>query len=785
MKTLLYQSLTFFYLCLMTISIQAQPEACGETPIMANNCADACVICDIDGFTGRNDLQAGGQNLGFVFCSTPNDMHFIAFIAGSTSLSIQIDVSNCSAGALNFRSLDLGFYESLDCQTFTPITECRQDLGNGTSYVFDTHTDLVIGQHYYLIMDGSAGSICDWTFTVLDGTTAVNPLEESGQIIGDSIICSNELGEYSVDFPVGAADFEWTVNGISLNENASTVTYEFPSTGTYELCVTSKNACDEAPPTCRQIVVESISVTEITDIFCEHDCYIVAGDTICETGIYEFVLQNQKGCDSIITADLERLRTPMLSIQTNICEGDTLFIGTTPFTQAGVFQEALLSNQACDSIVNLDLALIVCNIVSSDFPTSVICQGTATGQINFRVDNGTPPFSYTWTNLNNTHSGNGALTNLDEMATISNIPKGTYLITIEDEFGNSDIIISEVTEPEKMSLDFLASDYNGVNVTCATGMDGTLDVSASGGVPPYTYLWSSGQTSTRITSLSPINYSVTITDFSGCELVGGYALTAPSPLDLSALFMNAGCEGFDTGGIHVDQSSGGVPPYLYALNGGTFRNTTIFENLSPGTYTLGMMDDNGCIFQLEGVLAVPQIPVVDLGEMNTIELGDALTFNPTINDINIQSLNWISADSLSCNNCLKPAAIPTNSGTYTLEVESEDGCIGADSVFVQVAKVRKVFIPNAFSPDSDGINDFFNVFGAIPNVQMIEQLSIFDRWGDLLFEEKNLSPNEINTGWDGKAAEKALPVGVYTYLASVRFLDNEVLVYAGNVSLVR
>lgn len=785
MKTLQLKITILFAFCLFAIVAIAQPEPCGPVPIMANNCLDACVICDIDGFTGTNNLQAGGQDLGFIFCSNADDMHYIAFIAGSTSLSIRIDVSNCTAGTFNFRSLDLGFYESLDCQTFTPIADCQQDVGEGQSHVFNTHTDLVIGQHYYLIMDGSAGSICDWTFTVLDGTTAVNPLEESGAILGAPTTCINQLEAYTVDFPVGAAEFEWTINGNSLNINSPTIEREFSSPGIYEICVTSKNACDEAPPTCQQILVENTSFTEINDVFCENAFYFVGGDTISETGTYEFILQNQAGCDSVIIANLEELDTPSLTIDANICDGDTLFIGTSPFTQTGTFQEFLVSGEDCDSIVNLDLFVIICNIMSSDFPSPAICHGTASGQIIFNVDDGTPPFTYSWENLNNTHSGSGDITDLGEMITIDDIPRGTYLITIEDGFGNSDIIISEVSEPSPMSATLVASDYNGVNVTCATGTDGTLSVEAVGGVPPYTYSWSSGQTSTSISNLSPINYAVSITDAVGCELVNDYTLTSPDSLVVDVAFNNASCDGLSTGFVQVEQSSGGVGNYTYSFNGEAFSTNTLFENLSPGIYTVEMTDENGCSTQVAGSLTAPQIPVVDLGENYTVELGDNFIGNPAINNIVIQNLQWTAADSLTCNNCLNPESLPINSSYYFLEVISEDGCSGADSVFVEVIKVRKVYLPNAFSPNSDGENDYFTVFGDIPNVQLVEELLVFDRWGGLVFESKGFEPNVGKLGWDGTAKGEALPTGVYTYMLKIRFLDEEVLQYEGSVSLVR
>ena len=712
MKNILTKLVILTLLNLFGSALFAQPEPCGSTPTMANNCADACVICDINGFTGTNDLQAGGQSLGNIFCSTPNDMHFIAFIAGSTSLSIQIDVSNCANGQFGFMSLDLGFYESLDCENFTPITECKEDLENGDAFVFNTTVPLVIGQHYYLIMDGSAGSICDWTFTVLDGTTEVNPLDESGDILGDSLVCVEDTHKYFVDFPVGAADFEWTLNGNSLNINSDSIEYTFTIPGTYELCVTSKNACDEALPTCRTLAVKAGNLTEIVDVFCANDCYLVGGDTICETGFYEFVLQNEFGCDSIITADLEQLITPILDVSANICDGDSLFIGTTPFTETGLYEVLLTSIFECDSVVNLDLFIIQCNIEGSDFPTPAVCFDTETGMIDFQVDNGTPPFTYSYENLNATHSGNGNITSLGETINISNIPRGTYIITIEDTFGNIGIIISEVTEPPLLSLDFVPSDYNGFNVSCATGSDGILMVTQMGGVPPYNYLWNEGQTTATIDNLSAnTTYTVTITDASGCELVGATVLNAPDSLILLATFIDANCDALNTGIITVDGNTGGIFPFSYELEGMSNPDTTVFENLVAGEYTVIITDVNGCTGELTGSLGDVEIPIVDLGESNAVELGETFEWKPAINNISIQNLQWTSTELLSCDTCLNPEVTPMFSGSYELQVTSEDGCVRSDSTFLDIITVRKAYLPNVFSPNFDGINDNFTVFG--------------------------------------------------------------------------
>lgn len=771
--------LLFSFLILNVQLAMAQPTPCGEPAEMTSLCPDACIICDIDGFEGRHESNVSGW-LPDDFCTTTvHNAQWIAFQAGSTNLTIQLDVSNCIQGY----GLEITIYEGIDCDNYKMVSNCLGNVQNGTQGVITTSEPLTIGQYYYLVMDGNWGDNCDWKLTVLDGDTQVDPLDTSGDILGDGTVCPEMLHQFELDFPIGATEFDWTVNGILLNENTSILNYEFPNDGTYQVCVTASNACDVGPPSCRDIIVESVPVTEIIDVFCENDCYVVAGDTICQTGTYEYILQNIEGCDSIVTADLTELPTPYLAVDIDICEGDTILIGNSSYTQTGIFQESLVTPDGCDSIIDLDLFVIICEIVSSDFPSPAICQGAATGQIMFNVDNGTPPFTYTWQNLNNTHSGNGNIGALNEMIAIENIPKGTYLITIEDTFGNSDIIISEVTEPTELTLDFITSDYNGTNVSCDSGTDGMLEAIVSGGVPPYTYEWSNSQNTASINNLSAIVYNITVTDDVGCVLEGDYTLTEPDPIFMSASYNNTNCDGLNTGFIEITQTMGGAPPYTYFLDGVAQGASLIYEDLFEGTYAVEVMDANGCVFEILDFVSGAQIPQVDLGEDFSVTLGNTVYFDPSLNNVTIQSIEWAASELLSCEDCLNPESTPLFSGNYILEVTSEDGCSALDSVFITVDKFRKFYAPNAFSPNADGFNDYFTLYGS-SEVAMIKKLQVFNRWGAVVFEGSELPPQESTAGWNGQFKGKTMNPDVFTWLAEVEFIDGVVETYSGDVSIV-
>lgn len=155
---------------------------------MTSTCLEACIICDIDGFQGRHDSDVMGEAPDGFCTIIVHNAQWIAFQAGSESLSIQLEVSNCVLG----NGIEVAIYESFDCENFRQVSNCRGGMNpvtNGATGIFNTTEPLTVGQYYFLVMDGNFGDNCDWTFTVLEGSTQVDPLTTSGAIDGPSVAC--------------------------------------------------------------------------------------------------------------------------------------------------------------------------------------------------------------------------------------------------------------------------------------------------------------------------------------------------------------------------------------------------------------------------------------------------------------------------------------------------------------------------------------------------------------------------------------------------------------------
>ena len=774
------------FLMLLPIILLAQPQPCDDPPVMTSVCADACIICDIDGFKGRHEATIVGEAPpGFAGECTQvaHNMQWIAFIAGSENLKVSMFVSECDLGI----GLEFGLYRGIGCTGYQRISNCFGGftaIGPGQTGTIENNEPLVIGQYYYIVMDGGLGDNCNWTFTVVEGSTKSNPLETSGEIAGNLESCPYVEQLYSVDAPIGATEFRWRLNGRTVGTNTETIPITFEEPGTYTLCFTSFNACEEGPPTCETITVTPIEPTIFNEKICVGDNFAVADTILNSTGNFEFHITTANGCDSVIFVNLEAVPASFTDIgRVNICEGDVLPIAGENFATTGIHEKILPNFLGCDSTISLDLFVVVCNIQGEIGATPVACFGEASGSLDFSVTNGTPPFNYSWESLGGAVNGNGTIDFLDENVRINNLAIGTYLVTIDDGFGNQRILITEITQPVVLTATWQVSDYNGFNISCFGNNDGAISIIPEGGTAPYTYAWENGHSNVNRQDLASGNYALTVTDRMGCRFQADSTLFEPNALEVTAHFINPNCEGLATGRVVVDNLTGGVAPYFFTLNEAGFSSNPEFDNLSSGNYKIVAEDANGCEVETEGILSAPIIPIINLGPDLTIELADEIRINPKILE-SVATVLWRADTGLSCYDCPMPIAAPTNPTTYSVTVSSIDNCTATDSVSIRILKVRDVYIPNAFSPNQDGVNDILFI-NAGPEVSTIQSFSIYSRWGEQVFLQENFMPNNVTNGWDGKIESEFLDSGVFIWQAVIDFIDGETIVYTGDVALIR
>ncbi|MBX2891529.1 MAG: gliding motility-associated C-terminal domain-containing protein [Saprospiraceae bacterium] len=240
------------------------------------------------------------------------------------------------------------------------------------------------------------------------------------------------------------------------------------------------------------------------------------------------------------------------------------------------------------------------------------------------------------------------------------------------------------------------------------------------------------------------------------------------------------------GAVDFGSVAGGKAPFSYSNDGGqTFSAYSYLANLSPGLYDLVVRDAYGCTAESSVQIDLPFEPTVALPPHIQVELGEVVQLEPVLNQSvsNIVSWEWSPAEGLSCADCPFPMAKPLRTIVYTLKIVDLNGCDAAAKVMLRVDRRRFVYAPNIFSPNGDGENETFTIYGK--NVKEIRSLQIYDRWGAEIFQVKNLQANDETRGWDGTFRGKELNPAVFVWQAVIEFEDGEVEVYAGDVTLLR
>ena len=196
-----------------------------------------------------------------------------------------------------------------------------------------------------------------------------------------------------------------------------------------------------------------------------------------------------------------------------------------------------------------------------------------------------------------------------------------------------------------------------------------------------------------------------------------------------------------------------------------------------------IQDADGCEGQTDLRITAANQILLDFAPIDPITLGDSQQLFVSSNIIP-DSIIWNPIEDLSCTNCLDPVIRPRNQGIYLVTIFDENGCSASDQIDILVNKEERVFIPNSFSPNADGINDNFMVFGG-PDVTRVTQFRIFNRWGALVFSISDFPPNDPLFGWDGTFDGEEVNPGVYVYVVEVEFFDGRTVMKTGDITVIR
>ena len=488
------------------------------------------------------------------------------FCYGDSTASIKVDITQGSIAPYTYSINGTTYLNENYSQSF-------QNISNLT-YTF---TNLTAGSYSITITDANGASK---TTAIKEIKGPNNPLGLEG--LTTDITC-NGAADGIIDITVSGGGgssnqftyfYSWTtLDGSGLDSTAEDQTGLGP--GTYTVVAKDINDCEitksfaitQSPPL-------TYNLDSTKNITCNGDNDGEINITVTGgTGNYTYEWSSENG--------------------SGIQQGNQDQIGLAPGNYKLILRDGCNTFEYIYTITTPDTLEI-----SLDEKVDVLCHDDSTGKIDISVTGGTLPYNYVWKdNFGNVYDRN--VGNVFSNGDLSNIPAGLYDLTVTDANNCSATYSTEITQSEDLVIQIDKTDLN-----CYDSNDGTIKVTPSGGVAPYTYAWNDFGNGDFRQNLSAGTYQVTITDSNGCiEIRDVEVLNAPL-FDVNPIITPVSCFGANDGSIELN-FVGGIAPISFNWtddsSAGQVRN-----NLSPGLYSVLITDGSGCEIQEDFVIVEPK-----------------------------------------------------------------------------------------------------------------------------------------------------------------------------------
>jgi len=576
----------------------------------------------------------------------------------------------------------------------------------------------------------------------IGSAAAFDPNLDEGRFIeGDSYFaCTTFIPDVSelsnCDFLYWVTDLN-DLNGSKISSEAFTDVTPTVTTTYYAImeCNNGKQCVDEVTIT----IDPATSFNQERISLCDNAKYTLSDGSIVSTaGVYTSVIIDELGCERITETTVIIDEAFQVTQEESICEGSTFLLPDgTEVSTTGTYETLLNSSFNCDSIVITNLT------VSS----------TSFKEENIRLCENTP---YT----------------LPDGSVVSTA--GLYTSVLTDEQGCEQITettiniddVFEITKDVSIceSNTFLLPD--GMEVS-ATGVYETLlnsSLNCDSLVITNLMVNTSSLNQESINLCENANY--TLPDGSIVSTAGVYS---------SILIDEQGCERTTETTIIINDVLE-VTQDISICEGNTFLLPDDTEVSAPGIYETLLNSAQNCDSLIITDLEVYTLEI----DMNTeVEsLPDGVVLQNTITSPNIVSYSWSPANNLSCSDCPNPVATPNETTTYQLTVlDVAGGCTVTAEIKVFSA-LKNPFVPTAFSPNQDGVNDYFAPLGLRDDSNF--QFAIYNRKGEKIYQTNTTQP-----GWDGTYNNQNQPVGVYPWVLNCIQSDGTAALMSGNVTLIR
>ena len=473
---------------------------------------------------------------------------------------------------------------------------------NGIFTTTEDITGLNGNQLYTVVVTDSVGCIDTLSILVNEENDIVLTIENI-----DSILCYNEsTGAIDITVIGGTEPYIFTWNSGETTEDLINI-----PAGDYDVSVTDANGCNQVMSFTlfnpeELIATVSANVNEI----CENDTIflnsIAMGGTgnhthmwsgigaiyLNATGIADpvfsgapagsytltYSVADENNCLVDTTLALEVWPITYNTVFDTICDSELPYTwNKVTYLAAGIYENMTTNSFGCDSVITFNLFIYEEIILTASTVNDGLL-AEPSGSIDLSVTGGTSPFTFSWSNGQTTEDISG-LTAGDYTVTVTDFNGCTETLTVTVSSDLGDIIVEAIPSP----------------VDCYGNNTGSIDLTVSGGVPNYTFIWSNGETTQNISSLIAGTYTVTVTDAKGASMKISVEITEPAQIVLSATRVDVGNSPDPVGSINL-RVQGGTGPYEFLWSGSNgFTSTSEdINNLPKGNYTVIVTDANGC-----------------------------------------------------------------------------------------------------------------------------------------------------------------------------------------------
>ena len=397
-------------------------------------------------------------------------------------------------------------------------------------------------------------------------------------------------------------------------------------------------------------------------------------------GTYVITVTDGNGCTSIDNITLTQPTNPLTATVGSIinvaCRGSatgaielTVSGGTAPYqynwpapvpdvedpngVPAGTYVVTVTDSKGCTATASATVTQPATVLAATTMVNSnALCTGGNTGSATVTASGGTSPYAYLWSNG-------------QTVATATNLSAGSYTVTVTDAVGCTKIATATITNPSGLLVVIGSS----TNVSCSGGNNGRATAAATGGTSPYSFSWSNGQTGSMATNLTAGNYTVTVTDASGCTAQTSVTITQPTQLILNVAYVaNVTCNGASNGYANVI-ATGGTPAYTYMWPGGFTGH--IRSNLAPNTYIVTVTDVNTCSATTTVTITQPLVLSASVTSTTPVSC-----FGGNNGAIDLTVVGGTSPFSFNWSGTAPDIEDPVNlaAGVYTVLVTDQNGC---------------------------------------------------------------------------------------------------------------